>query len=61
MKYPALKTAADAERKKQKLVNQILEQKDNNLSKMSLLSMAVSDLEKLVPKPETKKLKKSDK
>ncbi|MCK4813762.1 MAG: hypothetical protein KAT14_07485 [Candidatus Marinimicrobia bacterium] len=51
MKYPRLKTAVDAERKKQELTEKILNQKDNNFSKMSLLSYSVSDLKKLVEKP----------
>lgn len=58
MKYPALKAAADAERKKQKLTKQILDIKTNKKSQTELLAMSTADLEKLIP--ETKKTKKSD-
>jgi hypothetical protein len=57
MKYPKLKAAADAERKRQKLTARILDIKTNRLSRTELLSMPVEDLEKLIPetKPKSKK------
>lgn len=48
MKYPALKAAADAERKKQKLTKQILELKDNSQTRTELLAMGVEKLKKMV-------------
>jgi hypothetical protein len=59
MKYPKLKAAADAERKKQGLVSKILDQESNKLSKTALLAMDVSELEKLEePVNEPKKEKR---
>lgn len=55
MKYPKLKAAADAERRKQKLVKQILDIKDNKKSKTELLAMDISELVKLIPAKKSKK------
>ncbi|MCK5602791.1 hypothetical protein KAR91_13000 [Candidatus Pacearchaeota archaeon] len=55
MKYPALKDAADAERKKQKLVDKILDIKTNTHSQTVLLSMDIKALEKLIQKSKPKK------
>ena len=59
MTYNKLKDANDAEREKQELVNQILKQKDNLLTRTVLLTMDSEALEGLI-KPVKLKTKKSE-